>query len=153
MTAYLSTSRLLDLSALEVHKLYKLRVDVFVAEQNTPYAEIDHTDAEQSTWHILAWNDGELVGTARIFPSAGHSVLGRLAVTPSHRGSGVSDTIIEEALRVAAERWPEQDVILDSQVPLVDFYGKYDFVAEGEPFDDTGVPHQRMRRAASNNQA
>ncbi|WP_161796002.1 hypothetical protein [Corynebacterium renale] len=30
-----------DLSVREVHDLYKLRVDVFVGEQETPYYEID----------------------------------------------------------------------------------------------------------------
>ena len=32
-----------QLAALDVHQLYKLRVDVFVHEQRCPYAEIDAT--------------------------------------------------------------------------------------------------------------
>ncbi len=145
MPDYISTSRLIDLSALEVHELYKLRVDVFVAEQATPYAEIDDTDADQGTWHLLARKDGELIGTARVFPHEGDSVIGRFTVTPGHRGTGVARQLFEEALKVAAERAPEKDVVLEAQVPLVEYYAGFGFEPEGEPYDDTGVPHQRMR--------
>ena len=61
-----------QLAALDVHQLYKLRVDVFVHEQRCPYAEIDATDADPQTVHLLAWDaeSQELLGTARVFPAA-----------------------------------------------------------------------------------
>ena len=61
-----------QLAALDVHQLYKLRVDVFVHEQRCPYAEIDATDADPQTVHLLAWDTDshELLGTARVFPAA-----------------------------------------------------------------------------------
>lgn len=145
MPDYISTSRLIDLSAREVHELYKLRVDIFVAEQTTPYAEIDDTDADSNTWHLLAHKDGSLIGTARVFPRGDDSVIGRFAVTPAHRGAGVARQLFEEALQVAAERAPGKDVVLESQSPLVDYYAGFGFEPEGESYDDTGVPHQRMR--------
>ena len=145
MPDYISTSRLIDLSAREVHELYKLRVDIFVAEQTTPYAEIDDIDTESTTWHLLARKDGSLIGTARVFPRGDDCVIGRFAVAPDHRGSGVARLLFEEALKVAAERAPGRDVVLEAQAPLVDYYAGFGFEAEGEPYDDTGVPHQLMR--------
>lgn len=145
MSEYIISSRLIDLSAREVHELYKLRVDVFVAEQATPYAEIDDVDLEQSTWHLLARKEGTLVGTARVFPGDGVVVLGRLAVAPAERGTGLSRQLMEKALQVAEERAPHQDVVLDAQAPLVDFYADFGFAPEGPLVDDTGVAHQRMR--------
>lgn len=83
----ITAAPLAALAPLDVHALYKLRVDVFVHEQATPYAEIDDTDAQPSTIHLLAW-DGpaqkqaqaqtqaptqdptpRLLGTARLFPA------------------------------------------------------------------------------------
>lgn len=65
---HITVSPLRDLHALEVHALYKLRVDIFVHEQQCPYAEIDTTDALDTTQHILAWDDnGDLLGCARVF--------------------------------------------------------------------------------------
>src|SRR5699024_8165775 len=49
-----SASPLAQMGPLDVHALYKLRVDVFVAEQDCPYAEIDETDADPGTTHLLA---------------------------------------------------------------------------------------------------
>lgn len=43
-----------QLTAREAHELFKLRVDVFVAEQATPFAELDETDAAADTFHVLA---------------------------------------------------------------------------------------------------
>ena len=46
MPHFISAAPLGQLAALDVHQLYKLRVDVFVHEQRCPYAEIDATDAD-----------------------------------------------------------------------------------------------------------
>ena len=56
-----------EMTPREVHALYKLRVDVFVAEQNCPYNEIDAQDADPSTTHLLALTAaGELAGLSLI---------------------------------------------------------------------------------------
>ena len=41
-----------EMTPQQVHQLYKLRVDVFVAEQNCPFNEIDDQDADPETKHI-----------------------------------------------------------------------------------------------------
>lgn len=72
MPHFISAAPLGQLAALDVHQLYKLRVDFFVHEQRCPYAEIDATDADPQTVHLLAWDADthELLGTARVFPAA-----------------------------------------------------------------------------------
>lgn len=83
----ITAAPLAALAPQDVHALYKLRVDVFVHEQATPYAEIDDTDAQPSTIHLLAWDSPaqepaqaqtpaptqdptpRLLGTARLFPA------------------------------------------------------------------------------------
>ncbi len=57
MTYTLTAAPITHMNPLDVHALYKLRVDVFVHEQQCPYAEIDDTDALDSTGHILAFDD------------------------------------------------------------------------------------------------
>ena len=46
---------LLAMPAQQLHPLYKLRVDVFVHEQQTPFAEIDDIDPHPNTHHVLAY--------------------------------------------------------------------------------------------------
>ena len=70
----------------QVHQLYKLRVDTFVAEQQCPYAEIDDQDANPETKHILALlDDDTLAGCARVFPTETGSRFGRFVVHPNHK--------------------------------------------------------------------
>jgi ElaA protein len=132
-----------DLTPLQVHQLYKLRVDVFVHEQQCPYAEIDDTDARDTTVHICAWSpEGELLGTARMFPVGEERQFGRFCLAPAARGTGLARTIMERALELGADR----PLVLDAQAPLVDYYAGYGFRPAGELFDDEGLPHQPMRR-------
>lgn len=149
MTHLISAVRLIDLSALEVHQLYKLRVDIFVHEQNTPYAEIDDIDAEQDTWHIIAKQGTAIVGTARVYPKGEDTAFGRFAVHPDQRGTGLGSDLFRASMEQARKVWPDRDVVLDAQASLTDYYTKRGFTAEGEQYDDTGVPHQPMRMTAA----
>ncbi len=166
MTRYFAVSNLQELSSLEVHKLYKLRVDVFVHEQKTPYAEIDDIDAATTTRHILAWQRREgsptlLDGCARLAPTttseitaatgaafeldeAPLSQLGRVTVSKVSRGTGLSDELMKNALRLAFEQYPDRDVVLTAQSPLKDFYAGFGFTVCGSEYEDTGVPHLPM---------
>lgn len=151
MSIYFAVSTLRELSSLELHQLYKLRVDVFVSEQRTPYAEIDDTDALDSTYHILAWSrpgnnaNAQLVGCARLFPGDdGAAHLGRLVVDPEFRHQGLGGQIILQTMRLALERF-DSGVKLEAQAQLTDYYRGFGFETCGNVWPDTGVPHQPMQ--------
>lgn len=175
----ITAAPLAALAPLDVHALYKLRVDVFVHEQATPYAEIDDTDAQPSTIHLLAWEDTgqtqdptpRLLGTARLFPatipdpeaantrgtaeSSDSPTLdvvqfGRFALLPEARGTGLGPQLIDAALQFAATARPGTPVYLEAQSPLTGYYGRFGFSVCGEPFDEDGTPHTPMiKRAAA----
>ena len=134
---------LVEMTPFEVHQLYKLRVDVFVAEQHCPYNEIDGQDADPDTRHILAFDREALVGCARVFPTENGSRFGRFVVHPSHRGSGLGPDIVRAGIEYT-ERFPG-DLVIEAQAGLVGYYSQFGLVAEGEEFLDTGVPHRAMR--------
>lgn len=133
-----------EMTPREVHQLYKLRVDVFVAEQNCPFNEIDDQDADPETKHILALlDDDTLAGCARVFPTETGARFGRFVVHPDHRGSGIGPEIVRAGIEYT-ERFPG-DLIVEAQSGLVGYYEQFGLVAEGEEFLDTGIPHRRMR--------
>ena len=149
-----------QLAALDVHQLYKLRVDVFVHEQRCPYAEIDATDADPQTVHVLAWDADthELLGTARVFPAAPTDAaladatgaqIGRFALAPAARGTGLGRELLQAAIDLAERMRPGQPLYLEAQAGLVGYYASFGFTPVGELFDDEGVPHQPMLRPAS----
>ena len=149
-----------QLAALDVHQLYKLRVDVFVHEQRCPYAEIDATDADPQTVHLLAWDTDshELLGTARVFPAAPTDAaladatgaqIGRFALAPAARGTGLGRELLQAAVDLGERMHPGKPLYLEAQAGLVDYYASFGFTPVGELFDDEGVPHQPMLRPAS----
>lgn len=132
-----------ELTSLEAFELFKLRVDVFVAEQRCPYRELDEQDTHPDTLHLLAWNGAVLEGCARVFPTATGSQFGRFVVAPAARGTGLGAQIARTGIELT-ERWPG-DLIVEAQSGLVPYYEQFGLVAEGEEFLDTGVPHRVMR--------
>ena len=161
MPHFISAAPLGQLAALDVHQLYKLRVDVFVREQRCPYAEIDATDADPQTVHLLAWDADthELLGTARVFPAAptdaaladaaNGAQIGRFALAPAARGTGLGRELLQAAVDLGERMHPGKPLYLEAQAGLVDYYAGFGFTPVGELFDDEGVPHQPMLRPAS----
>ena len=55
-----------ELSAEELYEIYKLRVSVFVVEQQCPYQEVD--DADRVAYHLWLQEEGKIVAYARVLP-------------------------------------------------------------------------------------
>lgn len=127
-----------QLTPRQVWQLFKLRVDVFVVEQQCPYEEIDQWDVVAK--HVLAFDGENLVGCARLYrEELWH--LGRLCVAPSHRGTGLGQDIMRHCLGLV-----DGPVALDAQSPLAAWYEKFGFVVTGPEYDWDGIPHLPMLR-------
>ena len=123
---------------------FAIRIAVFVDEQGVPReAELDSYEA--NAVHLLAEADGRPVGTMRwrAVPPA-TAKLERVAVLPQARGLGIGRALVLEALRqVAAAGLGE--AVLHAQTSAAPFYERLGFLAEGEPFEEEGIEHIRMR--------
>lgn len=119
----------------------RIRLEVFVEEQQVPLEEeLDVRDAQ--CLHAIAYDaDGQAMGTGRLLPD-GH--IGRMAVRKSWRGQGVGSLLLI-ALMGAARQRGDAEVVLDAQLQARPFYARHGFVEEGETFMDAGIPHRVMR--------
>lgn len=133
-----------ELTADELYALLKLRVDVFVVEQECPYPELDGRDLSPDTGHLWWPASGEPRGYLRLLsePTGGWRI-GRVCTAKDARGSGLGARLMAAAMT----RVGDADVVLDAQTYAQEFYGRFGFVAEGEPFDEDGIEHITMRRA------
>ena len=135
----------------ELFELLKLRVDVFVVEQNCPYPEIDEKDRHADTLHLFGRNkkNGELAAYLRILPpglSFKEASFGRVVVTAQERKQGISNTMVKKALEIIENRRPEKNIRIGAQVYLKQFYESHGFqCVSGEYFED-GIAHIDMLR-------
>ena len=79
----------------------------------------------------------------------GAASLGRVVTSPRHRGKGLGDLLMLQALREVAWLWPDDPVRIGAQAHLTAFYGKHGFVVDSEEYDEDGIPHREMQREAS----
>ncbi|MGQ0430361.1 MAG: GNAT family N-acetyltransferase [Gammaproteobacteria bacterium] len=122
--------------------LQKIRLEVFVVEQQVPESEEWDADDAVSV-HALATLNREPVGTGRLNPAG---KIGRIAVVAGVRGRGIGTTILRRLLEEALRRGI-RGPYLHAQLQAVPFYEKFGFASEGEVFDEAGIPHLRMRHA------
>ena len=67
--------RLDEFSALDLYAMLKMRVDVFVVEQNCPYPELDGSDPELSPVPVTALSTIPFHRLRRVYVAAGSAWL------------------------------------------------------------------------------
>ncbi|MEH2451055.1 GNAT family N-acetyltransferase [Nostoc sp.] len=129
----------------EFPAIQAIRISVFQQEQGVdPALEFDGKDGICD--HLIAYLDGEAVGTIRIrYLDEKTAKIERLAVLSIARGQGIGKKIMVEALQViASKNIPE--VVIHAQEYVKSLYQKLDFVEEGEIFQEAGIAHVIMRK-------
>ncbi len=123
---------------------FAIRRAVFIEEQAIPEAE--EWDAYDDTClHFLAEDETGPAGTARVIAKGGSAKIGRVAVMPPHRGTGLGKRIMQAVLDDAqANGFTSAE--LESQTYAIPFYARLGFEAEGPEYDDgSGIMHRLMR--------
>lgn len=133
-----------ELSALEVHALYKLRTDIFVVEQNCPYPEVDEADLHAR--HALLTESNTLVGTARIIMEPRIARIGRVAIHREHRGKGLARELMNACMDFIRKEKGAATISVSAQTYLHDFYASLGFEFTGEAYLEDGLPHIEMLR-------
>jgi predicted GNAT family N-acyltransferase len=122
----------------------EIRRRVFVEEQRV--AEADEQDGlDGACLHWLAWRGDRAVGTARLREVEDGWKAERVAVLAEFRNHGVGVALMR-ALEAEAWRRGAARVWLHAQVPVVSFYERLGYTAEGIPFDEAGIPHLEMSK-------
>ncbi|GAA2131680.1 GNAT family N-acetyltransferase [Nocardioides bigeumensis] len=134
-----------DLDAETAYAVWRLRQQVFVVEQHSPYPDLDGRDLEPTTRHLLVEEDGAVVAYARVVDDGETVRVGRVVVEPTARGRGLADALMQVALDGDGDR----AVVLDAQTEVAGWYATYGFEVTGPEFDDDGVLHLPMRRDPS----
>lgn len=120
-----------------------IRLKVFVEEQHVPLEE-ERDAYDDEAMHFLAWLDGEPVGTARVILKGEIGKIGRVAVLPQARGTGLGAGLIRAALDALRQQPGVDRAVLGAQTHAIGFYEKLGFAAYGPQYLDAGIPHRDM---------
>ena len=107
-----------DLTRDQLHSIVRLRVDVFVVEQNCPYPDLDGKDL--SSLHVFSMREGEEpesgVSAASYIRICAPGVsykepsIGRVATALDRRGEGLGREIMLRAIEVCDQQWPNEGI-------------------------------------------
>jgi len=128
--------------ALALYALLRLRVDVFVVEQECPYPELDGRDLEPTTRHVWIDEGGMPVACLRLLaePDGSHRIS-RVATAADQRHQGLAGLLVDHVMATTPGR-----LVLDAQTYLEPWYVEHGFARTGNEFTDDGIPHVPMER-------
>ncbi len=145
------------LTPQQVHDLYRLRIAVFVMEQNCPFQDVD--GADPLCWHLLGYGDRsqsdegcdlssvELLAYCRLLPAGvkfDEPSIGRVITAQSVRRTGMGRVLMAQAMGRAQALWPGQALRIGAQAHLERFYNEFGFTKSSEPYDEDGILHIEM---------
>ena len=131
--------------AAELAQALKLRDRIFCGEQGvSPAAERDGRDGE--ALHLVAVEDGRVLGTCRLLFGEDVAFLGRLAVDAAHRRRGIGAALLREATEHARAVGIRR-ISLHAQLDVRQLYAGVGYEERGEPFVQEGIDHVEMEKA------
>ena len=132
-----------ELDINELYEILKLRVNVFVVEQNCPYPELD--DKDKSAWHVYIREGGKITAYLRVlYPGVSFDTAAIGRVISTRRRCGLGTTLLQEGIRVARERMNADAIKIEAQTYARAFYELQGFRQTSEEFLEDGIPHIEM---------
>ena len=145
LTMRLYRKRFHELTTDELYRILKLRVAVFVVEQNCPYMELD--DLDRNAIHVWMEDEDGIQAYLRVMDKGvenEHASIGRVIAVK--RRCGFGSRILSEGIKAAKECFLADSIYLEAQVYAKALYEKQGFRQISDVFLLDGIPHIKMLR-------
>ena len=132
-----------ELTVEELYELVKLRVKVFVVEQNCPYQDLDGID--KGAYHVYLKEGDEIVAYLRVIDKdkrLDEVSIGR--VISLKRRQGLGTKLMQEGIRVAKEKFGATKIKIGAQLYAKPFYEGCGFKQISGEYLEDGIPHIYM---------
>lgn len=136
--------RFYELSNDELWDIYRLRAEVFVVEQRCAYQDIDVAD--KVSVHLMAVEDGALIGYLRVIPPGVCSDdihIGR--VISVRRRCGIGRALMAEGVRIARQTFDSPSISIEAQLYAAHMYSTVGFRQTSGIFMLDGQKHVDMK--------
>ena len=138
-----------ELTLDELYAILRLRISVFVVEQNCPYQELDGKDRQAV--HIFFEDEEGIEAYLRVLDRGAvfeEVSLGRVIAVK--RRCGLGTRILAEGIRIARERFHAEKIRIEAQTYAKSLYEKQGFRQVSDEFLEDGIPHVQMLWEAEN---
>ena len=135
-----------ELSTPELYEVLKLRIEVFVVEQNCIYQDIDGKDSKAI--HVLGYYNGDLAAYCRIFDAGYYfdeASIGRVIVSPKYRDKKFGHDLMKVAIEAVEANFNKKEITISAQMFLQKFYESHGFVKTSEMYLEDDIPHIQMK--------
>ena len=132
-----------ELTNDELYNILKLRISVFVVEQNCTYQDLDGNDKE--AYHIFFTENSEIIAYLRIVDKGvlyDEVCIGRVIST--RRRCGLGTKLLSEGIKVAREKFGAEKIIIGAQTYAKPFYESLGFRQISEEYFEDSIPHIKM---------
>ncbi|NRB69084.1 MAG: GNAT family N-acetyltransferase [Vibrio sp.] len=149
-----------ELSVYELYECLRLRVDVFIVEQQAPYSDLDGKDVDPETRHVMGFDGDKLVAYSRLMaqglgypPEVQQFIeakdkdvcIGRVIIAKSHRGKGIGHDLMALSFSTIREIYPQDSIFISSQQHLRDYYGAHGFKVFTDRYYEDGCTMLGLR--------
>lgn len=136
-----------SLSLNDFYDIARLRIAVFVVEQNCPYQDLDYKDQKSFQLLVRDQTTKTLLGTARILPpgvSYDEVSIGRVASHPDYRTQKIGHLIMKASMDFIKTEMNHSSIRISAQSHLCKFYSQYGFLSTGKEYLEDDIPHTEM---------
>ena len=134
-----------ELSAREWHDIAKIRMEIFIIEQDCIYLDLDNKDLDAI--HVFAEQNKEIVAYARLLAkevSYSEVSVGRVVVSKKMRGINLGHLLMEKVISIADKKYNSEPIKISAQEHLIQFYQKHGFRVVTKSYLEDGIPHVGM---------
>ena len=101
--------------------------------------------AERALIHVAGFRGSEVCATCLLVPQGGSMRMKRVAVAASAQNAGIGSAMLRFCEELALKHGASE-MIAHARKPAIRFYEKAGYTAEGDYFDEVGIPHRVVRK-------
>jgi dihydrofolate reductase/predicted GNAT family N-acyltransferase len=105
----------------------------------------EELEMEKKHVHIAGFLGQEMCATAVLVPDGDEMKMQRVALKASFQGKGIGSSLMRFCEEYAIKHG-FKSIYCHARGTAVQFYQKNQYALEGEPFDEDGIPHRKMRK-------
>jgi ElaA protein len=131
----------------ELYSILKLRIEVFVIEQNCVFQDCD--DKDQESYHYMGWQKNKLVAYTRLMPAGlayEEISIGRVVTSPIVRHSHIGKELMSNSIEKLHELFGKLPIKIGAQLYLKRFYESLGFIQCSKIYLEDGIKHIKMIR-------